>query len=88
MILGLLIRVAKIVATERKASKSYRKVADGSPAGLGSAGPSPNDQRSNVKNPNNPGHRAAANNRSNQMNPNNPAFGSSRGSGPGGRGRG
>ena len=36
------------------------------------------NQRANVKNPNNPGHKAAANNRSNQTNPNNPAYGSSR----------
>lgn len=35
-------------------------------------------QRANMKNPNNPGHKAAINNRSNQMNPNNPAHGSSR----------
>jgi hypothetical protein len=32
--------------------------------------PSPNDQRSNVKNPNNPAHKAAQDNRANQMNPN------------------
>lgn len=35
--------------------------------------PSPNDQRSNAKNPNNPASKAAADNRSNQMNPNNKA---------------
>lgn len=33
---------------------------------------SPNDQRSNVKNPNNPS-KTAADNRSDQMAPNNPA---------------
>ena len=33
-------------------------------------GPTPNDQRSNVKNPNNVDHRAAQDNRANQMNPN------------------
>jgi len=44
-------------------------------------GPSPNDNRSNARNPNNPSHRAAAGNRSNQMNPNNPAHRSSRGRG-------
>ena len=49
----------------------------GSGGGL-STGPSPNDQRSDALNPNNPAHDAAADNRSNQMNPNNPAFGSSR----------
>jgi hypothetical protein len=34
---------------------------------------SPNDQRSNVKNSNNPSSKTAADNRSDQMNPNNPA---------------
>jgi hypothetical protein len=32
--------------------------------------PSPNDQRSNVKNPNNADFKSAQNNRSNQLNPN------------------
>lgn len=41
-------------------------------------GPSQGNQRANVKNPNNPAHRAAAGNRSNQMNPNSPAYRSSR----------
>ena len=41
--------------------------------------PSPNDHRSNAKNPNNPAHRAAVNNRSNQRNPNNRAYRGSRG---------
>jgi len=36
------------------------------------------NQRANVKNPNNPRHKAATNNRNNQMNPNNPTYGSSR----------
>lgn len=40
--------------------------------------PSPNANRSSVKNPNNPAFRAAANNRSNQMNRNSPAYRSSR----------
>ncbi len=44
-------------------------------------GRSPNDQRSDIMNPNNPEHQAAADNRSNQMNPNNPAYHSSRGHG-------
>ena len=35
--------------------------------------PSPNDQRSNVKNDNNPASKSAADNRSNQMNSNNQA---------------
>jgi hypothetical protein len=30
----------------------------------------PNDQRSNVKNPNNPAQKAAQDNRANQLNPN------------------
>lgn len=33
-------------------------------------GPTPNDQRSDVKNPNNPAHRAATDTRANQLNPN------------------
>ena len=33
---------------------------------------SPNDNRSNAKNPNNPASKAARDNRSNQLNPNNP----------------
>ncbi len=32
--------------------------------------PTPNDQRSNVKNPNNPAQKSAQDNRSNQLNPN------------------
>ncbi len=32
--------------------------------------PSPNDQRSNTKNPNNQAHKAAKDNRANQLNPN------------------
>jgi len=36
-------------------------------------GQAPNDQGSDVKNPNNPAHKNAADNRSDQMNPNNPA---------------
>jgi len=49
--------------------------------GGGRDGPSPNDQRSDTMNPNNPASQAAADNRSNQMNPNNPAYHSSRGHG-------
>ena len=41
-------------------------------------GPSPNDQRSNVMNPNNPQYQSAIDNRSNQLNPSNPAYRSSR----------
>ena len=49
----------------------------------------PNDDRSDSLNPNNPAEQAAADNRSSQMNPNNPAYHSSRGgSGKGGGGRG
>jgi len=35
-----------------------------------SSQPSPNDQRSDTKNPNNPAHKQADDNRSNQLNPN------------------
>lgn len=35
--------------------------------------PSPNDQRSNVKNPNNAENKSAQDNRANQKNPNNQA---------------
>jgi len=35
---------------------------------------SPNDDRSNSKNPNNPAYHAATVNRDNQLNPNNPEF--------------
>lgn len=45
---------------------------------------SPNDQRANTKNPNNPAHKAARDNRANQRNPNNPA---QRGSRQGGQGK-
>lgn len=36
----------------------------------GRKGQSPNDQRSNTKNPNNPAYKSAQDNRSNQLNPN------------------
>lgn len=36
--------------------------------------PTPNDQRSNVKNPTSPAHGKAKDNNSNQLNPNNPKF--------------
>lgn len=45
------------------------------------SGHSPNDQRSDAMNPNNPAYQASADNRSNQMNPNNPSYHSSRGHG-------
>lgn len=35
---------------------------------------SPNDQRSNIYNPNNACYKGSVDNRSNQMNPNNPAY--------------
>lgn len=44
-------------------------------------GNSPNDDRSDSMNPNNPAYQAAMDNRSNQMNPNNPAHHSSHGGG-------
>ena len=34
----------------------------------------PNDNRSEAKNPNNPAEQAARDNRANQLNPNNPEF--------------
>lgn len=34
--------------------------------------PTPNDQRSHVKNPNNPAQKSAQDNRANQLNPNHP----------------
>ncbi len=40
--------------------------------GKGGKGPSPNDQRSNAMNPNNPASQASHDNRSDQLNPNNP----------------
>lgn len=46
------------------------------------------NQRSDVKNPNNPAHKAAAENRSSQLNPNNPAYaGSRQGNSPGQKGK-
>jgi hypothetical protein len=47
--------------------------------------PSPNDQRSNVKNPNNPAHQAARDNRSNQLNPNHQPSNGSAGAKPKGK---
>jgi hypothetical protein len=81
---------SKQVGTDRQgdedADAGRARTAGGGFAGRsGRTGPSPNDQRSNVMNPNNPAHRAAANNRSNQMNPNNPGYRSSRGGGGGRR---
>lgn len=40
--------------------------------------PTPNDQRANALNPNNPAHRASQDNRSRQLNPNDDAYRSSR----------
>lgn len=45
----------------------------------GGRGRSPNDQRSDALNPNNPEHAAAQDNRANQLNPNSDAHRSSRG---------
>lgn len=44
----------------------------------GGRGRSPNDQRSDAKNPNNPEYDAAQDNRANQRNPNSDAYRSSR----------
>lgn len=46
--------------------------------GGGRRHPSPNDQRSNVKNPNNPAFKAARDNRDNQLNPEHPTYRASR----------
>lgn len=74
---------AKVSAERKKASVSDPSGGSGSDDETwnGRGGPSPNDQRSDVMNPSNPAHQAAADNRSNQMNPNNPAYHSSRGHG-------
>jgi len=42
------------------------------------SGRTPNDQRSDALNPNNPEQTTAQDNRANQLNPNNPAYRSSR----------
>lgn len=47
--------------------------------------PSRNDQRSNVKNPNNPTHKTARDNRANQLNPNHKPTKGGSGSKPQGR---
>ena len=44
----------------------------------GKGGRSPNDQRSDALNPNNPASKAAADNRSDQLNPTSPAYRASR----------
>lgn len=80
---------AKLAAEREEAAKAAEVVSSGAGGDDGggylgggrSAGPSPNDQRANVMNPNNPAYQAAGDNRSNQMNPNNPAYWSSRGHG-------
>lgn len=46
-------------------------------------GRTPNDDRSDSMNPNNPSRQASEDNRSDQLNPNNPAYDSSRGGGKG-----
>ncbi len=46
--------------------------------------PTPNDQRSDALNPNNPAHQAAQDNRSRQLNPQDPAWHASRGKSSGG----
>ena len=45
---------------------------------MGKKDPSPNDQRSTAKNPNNQAFKAARDNRANQLNPDHPAYRSSR----------
>ena len=73
MIPRLIFSVVKILVMARMGGRGDRAVASGSTWQRRRAGQSPNDQRSDVKNPNNPANQAAADNRSNQMNPNNPA---------------
>lgn len=46
--------------------------------GKGKGGRSPNDQRADALNPNNPEHADAQDNRADQLNPNNEAYRSSR----------
>ena len=72
--------VAKNIIKKQKSAENQHTEDDGwddDEARVGS-GRSPNDQRSDVMNPNNDEYKAAADNRSNQMNPNNPAYHSSR----------
>ncbi|MHA1169880.1 MAG: hypothetical protein ACTSRU_18785 [Candidatus Hodarchaeales archaeon] len=42
--------------------------------GKGKSGRTPNDDRSDSKNPNNPAYQASVDNRSDQLNPNNPEY--------------
>ena len=42
--------------------------------GKGKGGRTPNDDRSDSKNPNNPAYQASVDNRSDQLNPNNPEY--------------
>lgn len=42
--------------------------------GKGKGGRTPNDNRSDSKNPNNPAYQATVDNRSDQLNPNNPEY--------------
>ena len=81
MIPRLIFTVVKLLVMARVGRRGDRTIGGGSAWQRGRTGPSPNDQRSNVKNPNNPAHKSAGDNRSNQMNPNNPAHRSSRGEG-------
>ena len=71
------------VRAEEPEVASFGSYGGGGIGGHGTGTPhtsrSPNDHRSNAKNPNNPAHRAAVNNRSNQHNPNSRAYGASRG---------
>lgn len=73
-------RVGSGEATSRKQTNRKVDLAIGEDNG-GHTGHTPNDDRSDSLNPNNPAYQATADNRSNQMNPNNPAYHSSRGGG-------
>ena len=77
------LRVGWVAVEIERTSPRHQTGGAVSPSGGTSSGsdggPSPNDQRSNVMNPNNPEYQSAIDNRSNQLNPNNPAYWSSRG---------
>ena len=70
---------AQVIAKRQKAEVSGLSTIDDDGLSGDRSGRSPNDQRSDTMNPNNPTYHAATDNRSNQMNPNNPAYHSSRG---------
>ena len=72
-------RVAKKTEADQAVVAEVRETWDDGGGDHLNRGHSPNDDRSDSMNPNNPASQAAADNRSDQMNPNNPAYHSSRG---------